>query len=385
MFRQTVVGEFTYPVVFTNGTFQGQCELWQLLHHLGKTTAKLQIFVDDGLAKSNQGLLAIIRDWGVSHGLQLGDVKVLAGGEVGKEGLINPTRVIETLVSRQMDRHDLVVAIGGGAFLDGVGLGAGLFHRGIGLIRMPTTVLSQNDAGIGVKNGVNFLGQKNCLGMFKAPLGVINDSSFLASLPLDIKREGLSEAIKVALLKSPYFFDWLFQNRFLLGKFHKKTVEYMIRETARLHLEHIQGGGDPFEEGRQRPLDFGHWFAHRLEILSDHRVSHGAGVASGLWLDLSYSVAVLGLDPMVLAAYEAILAAVGLQKWQPHWLVDHVPVSRLLEGIEQFRQHIGGPLALPMLTEVGQVVSLDKVDMGVMATLLSSLICNAETGAGHYH
>ena len=108
-----------------------------------------------------------------------------------------------------IDRHAYVLAVGGGALLDMVGYAAATAHRGVRLVRVPTTVLSQNDSGIGVKNSVNAFGKKNFLGTFAPPFAVFNDFTFLTTLSDRDWRAGISEAIKVALLKDATFFAFL--------------------------------------------------------------------------------------------------------------------------------------------------------------------------------
>ena len=172
---------------------------------------------------------------------------------------------------QRIDRHSSVIAIGGGAMLDVVGFAAAITHRGVRLIRMPTTVLAQNDAGIGVKNGVNYLGKKNFLGSFAPPFAVINDFTLLYTLRPQQWRDGTAEAVKVALIRDRAFFEWIEANAARLVERDSTAFRFLIRRCAELHLEHITAGGDPFERGSARPLDFGHWSAHKMESLSQFR------------------------------------------------------------------------------------------------------------------
>src|SRR6185312_16684743 len=154
----------------------------------------------------------------------------------------------------------------------------------------PTTVLAQNDAGIGVKNGINAFGAKNMLGTFAAPFAVINDGRFLATLGERDRIAGMAEAVKVALVRDAKFFAWLRAAAPRLAAFDRDAVAQSIRRCAELHLAHIATGGDPFELGNARPLDFGHWAAHKLEVMTDHALRHGEAVALGMALDARYSV-----------------------------------------------------------------------------------------------
>jgi len=194
------------------------------------------------------------------------------------------------ICEHHIDRHSFVLGIGGGALLDAVGLVAATAHRGIRHIRIPTTVLAQNDSGVGVKNGVNLFGQKNYLGTFAPPFAVLNDYQFIETLPDRDKISGIAEAVKVALIRDTRFFEWLEANIGNLTKFNADAMRYMIQRCAQLHMHQIANGGDPFESGSVRPLDFGHWAAHRLETISNYQIRHGEAVAIGIAIDSRYSV-----------------------------------------------------------------------------------------------
>src|SRR5262245_48475167 len=214
-----------------------------------------------------------------------------------------------------IDRHAFTIIIGGGAVLDAVGFATATTHRGVRTIRVPTTVLAQNDAGIGVKNGINAFGAKNFLGSFAPPWAVINDAAFLSTLPARDKRAGLAEAVKVSLIRDPVFFAWLREHAAGLHDFQHDLLVRSIRRGAELHLQHIALGGDPFELGSARPLDFGHWAAHKLESLSSHRLRHGEAVAIGMAIDTRYSVEAGLLSPEDGDIVIGLLRALGFDLW----------------------------------------------------------------------
>ena len=183
-----------------------------------------------------------------------------------------------------------MIAVGGGAVLDAVGLVAATTHRGVRLIRVPTTVLAQDDSGVGVKNGVNLYGVKNFCGTFAPPFAVLNDLDLLTPLAERDKIAGMAEAVKVALIRDGDFFAWLERHADDLITFQRPALAAMIRRCAELHMRQIAHGGDPFETGSARPLDYGHWSAHKLESLTKHHLRHGEAVAIGIALDARYSV-----------------------------------------------------------------------------------------------
>jgi 3-dehydroquinate synthase len=279
---------------------------------------------------------------------------VVPGGENAKNGW-NTVRELMTLAGAEhLDRHSYLVAVGGGSVLDMAGFAASLVHRGLRLVRVPTTVLSQNDAGVGIKNGMNAGGAKNFAGTFAPPFAVIDDFDFLKTLPQREWIGGVSEAFKVAIIKDKRFFGSLCRHAADLRDRNQAVMEKVVRTTAALHLRHIATSGDPFEFGSARPLDFGHWAAHRLELLSDFPLGHGPAVAVGIALDSTYAMLKKFITPEEREAIVRGLAACGLPVWSP--LLERCGAGGgpdVLAGIEQFREHLGGRLCITLPAPVG--------------------------------
>ncbi|MGI8747511.1 MAG: 3-dehydroquinate synthase, partial [Deinococcus sp.] len=209
--HQTVRVTFEYPVHFTHGVFQpGNTLLRDVLTDSGSRRALF--VVDDGVARQHPALLAGIAGYAAAHPAALELVApplVLPGGEEVKQGGAQVAAVHDAIHAGGIDRHSFVAVVGGGAVLDMAGYAAATAHRGVRLIRIPTTVLSQNDSAVGVKNSVNAYGKKNWLGTFAPPHAVLNDLEFLTTLEDRDWRGGLAEAVKVALLRDPDFFGFL--------------------------------------------------------------------------------------------------------------------------------------------------------------------------------
>ena len=279
-----------YPVYFTTGVFEVSNGLLRDIIATGRgarlTTsesednlpAKLVVVLDRGVERSHPALVDAISAYCAEHRAALtlsGPVLVVPGGEPIKNEARHFDRIIEAINGAALCRHSYVIAVGGGAVLDAVGFAAATAHRGVRLIRVPTTVLSQDDSAMGVKNGINAFGKKNYLGTFSPPFAVINDAGFLATLSDRDWRGGTTEAVKVALIRDARFFEFLEQHAVALVDRDLGTMAKVIRQSAVLHLRHISTGGDPFEQGSSRPLDFGHWAAHKLEQVTNHRLGHG--------------------------------------------------------------------------------------------------------------
>ena len=367
-YEQTFAVRFTYPVVFTNGLFSPDntvlidtlCRIEPAKRH------KCIVFVDDGLLADDPGLVDTITDYVAENRerMQLVCPPVqVPGGERIKVDLHFIEQMQQALYDHHVDRHSYVIGIGGGAVLAAVGLVAATTHRGIRHIRIPTTVLAQNDSGVGVKNGVNLNGVKNFVGTFAPPFAVLNDIDFIIRLPDRDKIAGMAEAVKVALIRDRQFFEWLERQSDRLVLFERAAMAHMIRRCAELHLIQIAKGGDPFETGSARPLDFGHWAAHRLETLTRYHLRHGEAVAIGIALDTRYSV-LSGLLPE--GAEERVivlLEQLGFRLWHP--ALDKTDADgrhMVITGLQEFQEHLGGVLTITLLSDVGTGIEVNEMD-----------------------
>jgi len=349
-----------YPVVFASDVFApGATVLADVLARRERGRRhRVAAIVDAGVAAAWPDLIAAITAWADRDPARVelaAPPWTIPGGEAAKDAAVLD-ELVRRLAALRIDRHAFVLAIGGGAALDVVGYAAATLHRGVRLVRMPTTVLGQNDAGVGVKNGINAFGAKNFLGTFAAPFAVIDDSRFLTTLAVRDRVAGMAEAVKVALVRDAAFFAWLVAHADALVRFELAVVEPMIRRCAELHLAHIASGGDPFEQGNARPLDFGHWAAHKLELLTGHALRHGEAVAIGMVLDARYSVEAGLLDEASLAAIVGLLERLGLPVWD-----DALREPALLDGLAEFREHLGGELTITVLAGIGRGVDCRDV------------------------
>ena len=297
------------------------------------------------------------------------DPIIVPGGEPAKNDWDVVNRVTAAIDKAGLCRHAWVLAIGGGAMLDATGFAAAIAHRGVRLVRFPTTTLGQGDAGIGVKNGINAFGKKNFLGSFAPPWAVINDPVFLETLSDRDYRCGFSEAVKVALLKDPEFFQTIRTLTPRLAARDLRATRTVLERSADLHLEHITRGGDPFEVQTQRPLDFGHWAAHKLEQMTGFGLRHGEAVAIGVALDTMYAAGTGRLDPAAADVILRSLRDLGFAVY--HEAMDRT--DELLAGIEEFREHLGGSLSITLVTAVGSAVEVDEIDAGAMADAIGML------------
>lgn len=370
---------FEYPVVFTRDIFapSNSILLDVIGHRAGPGLRRCMLFADENVAQRQPGWIEKVSDYFRSSrgGVELAHPPILiAGGEAAKNDWPLVERIVAALLEGKLCRHSYVLAVGGGSVLDVVGFATSLFHRGLRLIRLPTTVLAQNDAGVGVKNGVNFLGVKNLLGAFAPPFAVVNDFAFLETLPKPAWRDGIAEAFKVAMIKDGPFFDFLCEHALALARRDLPAMEETIVRCATLHLEHIQSGGDPFEFGSGRPLDFGHWSAHKLEVMSDYRITHGQAVAIGIMLDTLYAVRQGWLQAEIAERLYRGLTQSGLVLWDELLLRRAADGSlEILQGLRDFREHLGGELCVTFPNGLGRRREVNEIDPSLVEEALRRL------------
>lgn len=364
---------YEFPVYFTDNLFnpanqslvEAMCRLEPDKRH------RCLFFVDDGLIQARPEVIEDIKAYTAHHARDLDlvtDPIAVPGGEKIKSNLHFVETMHQVLFDQHIDRHSYVLAVGGGAVLDAVGLVAATAHRGIRHIRIPTTVLAQNDSGVGVKNGVNLYGVKNYVGTFAPPFAVLNDIDFVMGLGERDKIAGMAEAVKVALIKSAEFFGWLEMNADALAVFERGAMASMIRRCAELHMHQIGHGGDPFEMGSARPLDYGHWSAHKLESLTSYHIRHGEAVAIGMALDARYSVLAGLLAPGGEDRICFLLEYLGFDLWHPALQKHNAEGgSEILVGLREFREHLGGELSITLLTEHGVGIEVHEMDLTLIA------------------
>lgn len=366
VYVQRVAVRFEYPVYFTRGFLApGSTTLLDALCRLEQRRHRVLCVVDDGVAAAWPELSRDLEAYARSHAdrIELLGVQLVPGGERVKNTAEHVEKLQADLHRLGVDRQSFVLGIGGGAVLDAVGYAAATTHRGVRIIRVPTTVLAQNDSGVGVKNGINAFGAKNFLGTFAPPFAVINDSAFLRTLEARDQRAGMAEAIKVALIRDARFFDWLEQNVTALAAFEPEAMAAQIRWAAEIHLAHIAGAGDPFESGSARPLDYGHWAAHKLEALTHHALRHGEAVAIGMALDCRYALEKGLLCKADCDRILALLTGLGFTLWSD--ALDELGPDgerAVLRGLADFQEHLGGELSVTLLTGIGTRIEAHEMD-----------------------
>jgi 3-dehydroquinate synthase len=335
------------------------------------------VVLDGGLVAARPGLADEVRRWAQDHAARVelaGDPVVVAGGEACKNDPAHLATLLARMDETKLDRQSFVAIAGGGAVLDMAGYAAAISHRGIRVVRLPSTVLSQADSGVGVKNGVNAFGKKNFLGTFAPPFAVVIDTGLLDTLPARDRTAGMAEAVKVGLVREAALFEWMAERAHRLAEGERGLVDELVQRSAQVHLRHIATSGDPFEMGSARPLDYGHWAAHKLESMTEHRLRHGEAVAIGMALDALYSADVGLASSAAAQRVVDLLRVLGLPLWDEA-LARTSAGGRLvvLDGLSEFREHLGGELTITLLADIGRGVDVHDVDEARMARVIGRL------------
>jgi 3-dehydroquinate synthase len=382
--ERTIQVSYRHQVHFTEGVFQPSNPLLRDIMTEGATRArhKVIVVIDEALSQSQPFLIRSVENYFALHpGLHLVCAPiVIEGGERTKNSYFHVSEIHSQIDRFHVDRHSYVIAVGGGALLDMVGLAAATAHRGVRHIRIPTTTLSQDDSGVGVKNGINAFGKKNFIGTFCPPFAVINDFKLLETLEPRDKRAGYIEAVKVALIRDAEFFEAIESDAFRLRQFEPEAMMRLIHRSAELHLNHIATSGDPFEFGSARPLDFGHWAAHKLEQLSEYRLRHGEAVAIGIALDVIYSRRIGYIDTVCESRILSLLELLGFELFASELLhTDAKGQSIVLSGLEEFREHLGGELTITLLRGIGVGFEVHQIEAAQMLNSIRELEARHKT------
>ena len=378
-YEQRFSVHFDYPVYFTRDIFHPENDLLEtvLVRRDELRQHRVKVFVDSGIVTSNKYYPQKVRAYFESRADRVkleGEIEIVPGGARAKSDWQLARHVMGILAESHLCRQSYVLAVGGGSVLDMVGLAASLVHRGVRLIRVPSTILAQNDAGVGVKNGIDDHGMKNFAGTFSPPFAVLNDFGLLRTLPDKHWIGGIAEAFKVAIIKDSELFDFLFRNAEKLSLRDDAAIETTIKRCAILHMDHIKNSGDPFEFGSARPLDFGHWSAHRLEMLSEHRISHGEAVAMGIALDTCYAHSMSFLSKRERDDVIDALERTGLPVWSDV-LTSKTSDGNLeiLKGLDDFQEHLGGVLNVTLPTAIGHKTEVHEMEIPIIHEVIDYL------------
>lgn len=269
--------------------------------------------------------------------------------------------VCEAAWRNNVDRTSILVALGGGVCMDVVSFAASMIRRGIRTIRVPTTLIGQVDAAIGIKGGVNFLGKKSALGCFYAPSAVFVDPTFLRTLPEEHLRAGFSEILKIALVRDRALYELMERAAIQLIE---TRFEDPVPAGRRILWKAIVGmveelEGNIYEDQTYRRLvDFGHTFSPLLEARSGYQLSHGEAVAVDMALSITLSFRLGLMSRLSRDRILTLISDLGLPVHSP--LLNEALVR---ESLSAARAHRGGRVNLALPVEIGSATFMENADL----------------------
>lgn len=335
------------------------------------------VCIDDGLVAAQPDLPDRVVAYFSAHRDRLRltcEPAIIPGGEARKSDWSAVHDTVWHFGGAACGRQDYGLAIGGGAMLDLVGFALSIIHRGVRLVRVPSTVLAQSDAGVGVRSFVNEAGRKDFASALAPPFAVVNDLSLIRSLNRREWIGGTAEAFKIAVTRDASFFQWLCDHAEAIQGRDVPVMEALIKRAAVGHLERLREEGVSFGGGREQPLDFGHWAGHRIEAQSRFWLAHGQAIAVGMALDSVYARRVGLIDDDELARILRALIDTGLPVYSKH-LDARGPSGelKLLPYLRDLRRRLGGRLALTLPDGVGHCIPVREIDVRIVAEAVEFL------------
>ena len=270
--------------------------------------------------------------------------------------------IFDKFLEYEADRSTYVVAIGGGIVCDVAGFAASIFMRGLSFGFVSTTLLSQVDASVGGKNGVNFRGYKNMIGVFNQPDFVICDTEMLKTLDPKEFRSGFAEIVKAGAIKDAALFEYCENNADKALNFDMEVVDKMVYDSVAVKANVVEA--DEREKGERRLLNFGHTFAHAIEKLTG--ILHGEAVGIGMVLASKVSEK-LGL--ISASDSERITAAIK-QYGLP--VVPNTDIGDLFSAMKLDKKREGDEIHLVLLESIGHAVT-KKVSYTELESIVDDL------------
>ncbi|MCB0669383.1 MAG: 3-dehydroquinate synthase [Saprospiraceae bacterium] len=289
---------------------------------------------------TEESCLALLKDGGLKYDSSI----IIAAGEKHKS-LGTCEKIWQRLFDLKADRHSLLINLGGGVIGDMGGFCASTFMRGIPFIQVPTTLLSQVDASIGGKLGIDFYGLKNAIGLFHDPLAVLIDPEFLKTLPNKELRSGFAEVIKHGLIRDRSIWDKITA----VDEWSDQPWQEVIYESLKVKQKVVLE--DPFEEGTRKILNFGHTIGHAIESVMidiDRPVLHGEAVAAGMIAEAYLSNRCGQLSTEELATITEYLKSVYGQI-----PVNEIEFDRLLRKMTHDKKNVGSSINFTFLEKIG--------------------------------
>lgn len=276
--------------------------------------------------------------------------------------------LLNAMISVGLRRNDTIVALGGGVVGDMAGFAAACLNRGMSIIQVPTTLLSQVDSSVGGKTAVNHPLGKNLIGTFHQPSLVVSDINTLGTLPEREFLAGISEIIKAAIIADSTFFQWLYKNAFHILEHDENALVTMIETSCRIKADIV--AEDAKEKGIRAWLNLGHTFGHAIETCAGYgKLLHGEAVAIGICLAAKFSLLKNSLSETDFERIVGVIQKFGL----PTTIPEHLNADELTNAMRLDKKNTSESITLVLPEKVGQVM----IDKSVSLSEINDFITKA--------
>ena len=333
-----------------------------------KFKSKLCIVTDKNVANHHLlSLLKCLKDSKINA-----EVLVLNPGEKTKSWY-NLKKVVEWLISNKVERNDFIVSLGGGVIGDLTGFACSITRRGMKIIHMPTTLLSQVDSSIGGKTGINSPQGKNLVGTFHHPTLILSDISFLKTLKKREFLSGYAEVVKKALIKDYDFFEWL-ENKDYNELRQDKNIIEIIFKSCEIKLNLVRK--DEKEQGERALLNLGHTFGHALETANHYskNLLHGEAVIIGCCLALNLSRKFNLIDTDQCERIRNHFKKLNFFTEIKQTNLKNFTAQKLLNIMYQDKKVVNKKLSFILLKRIGEGLIQKNVDADIVKKVLTNSI-----------
>lgn len=338
------LGENSYDILFSD-SFEGLKSAMADINAPKKLLVVTDTNVDRLYASSVNTLLC-----------ENGYDSVVYAFEAGEENKNMDTilGICRACMEHKMDRHSMIVALGGGVVGDMAGFAAAIFMRGIDFVQIPTTLLSQSDSSVGGKTGIDFMDSKNILGAFHQPKLVYINVSVLKTLPKEQIISGMGEVIKHGIIRDSEFFDYVENNSAMIKALDSETLIKMDKTNCKIKAEVVML--DERENGLRAILNFGHTIGHAVESAYNFEMTHGACVGLGM-VGAAYIAHKRGMiDADTLSRIERVLEMYGFKIRVP------LPAfSEVMAFMQKDKKKTEGKLKFVLPVRIGEVIQTSDV------------------------
>ncbi len=302
------------------------------------------------------------------------EIITIETGEKNKD-ISNVLNIINSAKSFKLDRKGLLIGIGGGILLDIVGFAASMYRRRIDYVCIPTTLIGQIDAGIGIKTGVNYCGTKNFIGAFYPPTLVVNDIDFLKTLSKSDFSAGLSEIVKIGLVCDKNLIEILEEHSdYILGAYTNGKYEEVLMKINEIAIVRMleQLSINFLEKNLERLVDFGHTFSPFIEESSNFNIQHGHAVALDMAISTELSYQKGYITECERVRIHTLLHKLGLKIYNSEVFV----LDKMWKFLEEIILHRGNKLNLVVPYGIGKgcfVRDVEEISKDMLLKAFESL------------